>query len=388
MPSAFSDPSFTLNPTFKVVLSNDIWVSAKVFEVDITLISTDVNPIEYATSTIVLAFNESALNGGTITAAWVSGTTSGFGSLTPALDRSMTDASTGTLLRVIKLNGKIPPGYGNGPLIQTGAGTKIGRLRLTAAAATWLITPPNLLKFCPMSVWPSNVNAYIYDGTYDEDLGQYVGTNVNIWANATLVSTLTDGSLLPVELSSFASAAQGRSVVLNWSTKTEKNSDRFEVERSLVTNGTWSTVGTVKASVLSNSVKNYSYTDTKLQSGKYQYRLKMVDNDGSFAYSSVEATEVAIPKDFAVSQNYPNPFNPSTKIDYQVPVDAKVILEVYNVAGQKVMELVNQQMSAGYYTVDFGASKLSSGVYIYRLAASDLATGNNFSSIKKMILLK
>ena len=164
--------------------------------------------------------------------------------------------------------------------------------------------------------------------------------------------------LLPVELSSFASTAQGRTVVLNWSTKTEKNSNRFDVERSLVTDGNWSTVGSVKASVLSNSAKNYTYTDTKLQSGKYQYRLKMVDNDGSFSYSSVEAAEVAVPKDFAVSQNYPNPFNPSTKIDYQVPVDAKVILEVYNIAGQKVVELVNQEQSAGYYTVDFGCIQI------------------------------
>ena len=114
----------------------------------------------------------------------------------------------------------------------------------------------------------------------------------------------------------------------------------------------------------------------------------MIDNDGSSAYSSVEAAEVAVPKDFAVSQNYPNPFNPTTKIDYQVPVDAKVILEVYNIAGQKVMELVNQEQSAGYYTVDFGSSRLSSGVYIYRLAAVDKATGANFSSIKKMMLLK
>ncbi|MDR3668101.1 MAG: T9SS type A sorting domain-containing protein, partial [Ignavibacteriaceae bacterium] len=123
-------------------------------------------------------------------------------------------------------------------------------------------------------------------------------------------------------------------------------------------------------------------------SGKYQYRLKMVDNDGSFSYSTVEAAEVAIPKDFSVSQNYPNPFNPTTKIDYQVPVDSKVIMEVYNIAGQKVMELVNQQMSAGYYTVNFGSTKLSSGIYIYRLAASDIATGKSFSSIKKMMLLK
>ena len=193
---------------------------------------------------------------------------------------------------------------------------------------------------------------------------------------------------LPVELSSFTSTVSGRNITLNWETKTEKNSDKFEIQRSLVINLNWTVIGSVKAAVLSNSQKNYSYTDTKLQSGKYQYRLKMVDNDGSFSYSAVEAAEVAVPKDFAVSQNYPNPFNPSTKIDYQVPVDAKVILDVYNIAGQRVVELVNQEQSAGYYTVDFGASKLSSGVYIYRLAASDKATGNNFSSIKKMMLLK
>jgi hypothetical protein len=193
---------------------------------------------------------------------------------------------------------------------------------------------------------------------------------------------------LPVELSSFTANNNGRNIQLNWSTKTEKNSNRFEIQRSLAGNLNWAVVGNVKAAVLSNSTKNYSYSDTKLQSGKYQYRLKMVDNDGSFSYSSVEATEVSVPKDFSVSQNYPNPFNPNTKIDYQVPVDAKVIMEVYNIAGQKVMELVNSQMSAGYYSVDFGASKLSSGVYIYRLAASDIATGHNFSSIKKMMLLK
>jgi hypothetical protein len=193
--------------------------------------------------------------------------------------------------------------------------------------------------------------------------------------------------ILPVELSSFTSNVNGRNVNLIWGTKTEKNSDKFVIERKTI-GDTWEAIASVKAAVLSNSPKNYSYLDTKLQSGKYQYRLKMVDNDGSFSYSSVEAAEVAIPKDFAVSQNYPNPFNPSTKIDDQVPVDAKVILEVYNIAGQKVVELVNQEQSAGYYKIDFGASKLSSGVYIYRIVASDKATGNNFSSIKKMMLLK
>jgi hypothetical protein len=197
---------------------------------------------------------------------------------------------------------------------------------------------------------------------------------------------------LPVELSSFTSNVNGRDIQLNWTTKTEVNSNKFVIEHALVNTKdaavTWTSIGTIQASGTSNSPKQYSYSDTKLQSGKYQYRLRMIDNDGSYKYSNVVETEIALPKNFELSQNYPNPFNPSTKIDYQVPVDAKVVMEVYNIAGQKVFELVNQEQSAGYYTVDFGASKLSSGVYIYRIVANDKATGNNFSSIKKMMLLK
>jgi hypothetical protein len=194
---------------------------------------------------------------------------------------------------------------------------------------------------------------------------------------------------LPVELTSFTSSVNGRTIQLNWETKTEKNSDKFEVQRSVVGNLNWAVVGTVRAANLSNSTKQYSYSNTKLQSGKYQYRLKMIDNDGTFSYSKISAAEVAVPKDFSVSQNYPNPFNPTTRIDYQVPVDARVILEVYNIAGQKVADIVNEDQSAGYYTVDFGSTvKLSSGIYIYRMTASDRVTGNNFTSMKKMMLLK
>jgi hypothetical protein len=191
----------------------------------------------------------------------------------------------------------------------------------------------------------------------------------------------------PVELSSFSSNVNGKNVSLIWETMTEKNSYQFTIEKE-ASGANWESIGSVKAAVLSNSPKQYSFTDKNIQSGKYQYRLKMIDNDGSFKYSQIVETEVAVPKNFELSQNYPNPFNPSTKINYTLPFDAKVTLEVYNIVGQKVSELVNQEQSAGYYTVDFGASKLSSGVYIYRIVASDKATGNNFSSIKKMMLLK
>ena len=108
--------------------------------------------------------------------------------------------------------------------------------------------------------------------------------------------------------------------------------------------------------------------------------------------NNIGADAQQMPVQFTLEQNFPNPFNPSTKIDYQVPVDAKVIMEVYNITGQKVVELVNQDQSAGYYSIDFNSSSLtkniSSGIYFYRMTAIDKATGNNFSAIKKMILLK
>ena len=86
--------------------------------------------------------------------------------------------------------------------------------------------------------------------------------------------------------------------------------------------------------------------------------------------------------DFKLSQNYPNPFNPATKIRFSIQENAKVKLSVYNILGQKVATLVNGTKAAGTYEVSWNASKLSSGVYVYRLEA-----GNNIIA-KKMTLLK
>jgi hypothetical protein len=203
-----------------------------------------------------------------------------------------------------------------------------------------------------------------------------------------------DGAM-PVELSSFTSNINGRNISLVWETKTEKNSNKFEIERSVLdANSTlaWASIGNVKASDLSNSPKQYSFADKNLQAGKYQYRLKMIDNDGSFQYSKIVETAVTLPKDFDLSQNYPNPFNPSTKINYNLPSDSKVTLEVYSIIGVRMAVLVDENQSAGFYSVNFASSSLnknvSSGVYFYRINAIDKTTGKQFSSIRKMILLK
>jgi len=88
------------------------------------------------------------------------------------------------------------------------------------------------------------------------------------------------------------------------------------------------------------------------------------------------------PKEFTLEQNYPNPFNPSTNIKFNFPQDSEVSLKVYNMLGQEVAVLVNEQMSSGLQTVKFDASNLSSGMYIYRLQAG------NISKTKKMMLIK
>lgn len=89
-----------------------------------------------------------------------------------------------------------------------------------------------------------------------------------------------------------------------------------------------------------------------------------------------------IPERFKLNQNYPNPFNPSTKINFQIPKSDFVTLRVYDVTGKEISSLVNQQLSAGTYEVDFDASSLASGVYYYKL------TSGKFSEVKKMMLVK
>ena len=91
---------------------------------------------------------------------------------------------------------------------------------------------------------------------------------------------------------------------------------------------------------------------------------------------------IVIPKEFKLSQNYPNPFNPTTKIDYQLPKSAKVVIKVYDILGKLVRELVNENKEAGYYTVTFDGTNYASGVYFYRINAGD------FNAVKKMVLVK
>jgi len=190
----------------------------------------------------------------------------------------------------------------------------------------------------------------------------------------------------PVELSFFAGVLNGDHIDLRWRTETEVNNYGFEIERTK-DNLEWLKIGFVEGHGNSNSVKYYNYTDRDIhKSGTYKYRLKQLDNDGTYEYSDVVSVEVRVPGNFYLSQNYPNPFNPSTRIEFTIPEKQMVSLSIYNTLGELVTELVNEIKEAGSYSVTFDGSsvsnKLDSGVYFYRIETPTFANSN------KMILLK
>jgi len=189
-------------------------------------------------------------------------------------------------------------------------------------------------------------------------------------------------SPLPVELVSFTGKVKDQKVYLKWSTATEVNNYGFDVQRSNKTDK-WDVLGFVEGHGNSNSPKEYSFTDAEVNSsGIYYYRLKQIDNDGTFEFSKTIEVNFNLPTSFELSQNYPNPFNPSTSISFNLPESGKVILKIYNIMGEEIKTLVEGYREAGIYTVNFNPKELASGMYLYRLSS------NGFTEIKKMLFMK
>ncbi len=189
-------------------------------------------------------------------------------------------------------------------------------------------------------------------------------------------------SVLPVELVSFTAFVKGRDVTLFWDSKKETNNAGFDIERATEP-GLWVKAGFVSGYGNSNSVNYYSYTDRGLPTGKFYYRLKQTDLNGNYEYFYLNnEISIGIPVKYELSQNYPNPFNPSTNINFDLPEESNVNLSIYDMSGKKLMTLLNEVKSAGYYSVKFNAPGLSSGIYFYTLSAG------KFSASKKMMLLK
>jgi len=192
---------------------------------------------------------------------------------------------------------------------------------------------------------------------------------------------LTINVIVPVELSSFTADVNGKTIYLNWTTVTEKNNSGFEVQRR-AGNQNWEVLGFVAGRGTTTEPSHYSYNDNVNSSGSFTYRLKQIDFNGSYKFSDEVTVEVSLPAEFNLAQNYPNPFNPSTKISFSIAERSNVKLSVFNILGEQVATLVNEGKDAGSYQVEFNASNIPSGMYLYRIEAG------SFVATKKMLLIK
>ncbi|MBA4252142.1 MAG: hypothetical protein C0425_09985 [Chlorobiaceae bacterium] len=242
----------------------------------------------------------------------------------------------------------------------------------------------------------------VYDGNQPSwvkeeiNLSQYIGQQIRLRFDlVTDGSVVRDGwyvddiaifqhNVIPVELTSFSHSIINNAVQLNWTTASEKNNSGFDIERKKEDDN-WLNIGYVEGRGTTASETKYIFVDETASNGKYSYRLKQNDYDGSFDYSPVIEVSLTNEFDFYLGQNFPNPFNPSTTIKYELGAKSKVSLKIYDLLGNEVLTLVDEEKEAGNYKIDFDSSKiisLSSGIYFYTLRT------NEFSSTRKMMLMK
>ena len=200
--------------------------------------------------------------------------------------------------------------------------------------------------------------------------GIYDANNSTLWQTGTFTDLFGP---LPVELVSFTGTLlSNENVFLEWKTASELNHYGFEIERSSSKTTRyqgWETIGFVESYGNPSSSVEYSFTDVTAHSFPIvKYRLKSIDNDGSFQYSDIIEVNAG-PMSYELSQNYPNPFNPSNKNKIchssrrdKDAVCTKVTLKVYDILGNEVATLVDEEKEPGVYEVEFSAANLASGI--------------------------
>ncbi len=183
---------------------------------------------------------------------------------------------------------------------------------------------------------------------------------------------------------------------LTW-TKVEPDINNFIIEKAY--QGGWPFLAQTSTTSYEDTDEDYCPIGQLCTSGhNVDYRVKAVDNGNHTSDPSdvvtahvlggypdkiiAQQTETITPAEYKLEQNYPNPFNPTTSIYYNLKDAGYVSLKVFNMLGQEIAELVNENQSEGYHSVEFNAFDIPSGIYIYQIKAGE------FSGIKKMMLVK
>lgn len=207
-------------------------------------------------------------------------------------------------------------------------------------------------------------------GTYTVNItsGTIIGFRIsatdNIFGDATfaITSFSPPGGILPVKLSAFTAKSQGAKVLLQWAATTEINTSHYEVQRS-ATGSDFASIGQVTAGA---STSQYSFTDQLPLAGTNLYRLRMVDNDGSFSYSAIKAVAVVATTAQAM---FPNPATTTITITIKTQSESVETLQLYNTAGLLLRE-ETITLDPGINKKQFGLASLPAGTYWIKARAA------------------
>ncbi|HND83209.1 MAG TPA: T9SS type A sorting domain-containing protein, partial [Chitinophagales bacterium] len=203
-------------------------------------------------------------------------------------------------------------------------------------------------------------------GSYNSDY--QVTFDVNSFSTFYVHPQTFPFAALPVELTSFIGWNEGIVNRLKWTTASEINTDRFEIEKSL-DNSSWSLIGSKEAAGNSNQSLNYDFTDNEPIVGNNYYRLKILDNDGTFKFSNI----INIPISEAVingfSRIYPNPTGGQLNVELQATTAYETKITTYDVVGKKVQEK-NISLVKGLNSLLFDFSDLAKGTYLLQFTDS------------------
>jgi hypothetical protein len=340
---------------YQVTLQNDTQVNGTTYEFDAVIVRTTAD-FTLTSCQMCFTYNSAAANGGTLTFTYVGGSTA-FTAFAPQTSQNVMDGITPNFVC----------GSTNGAQAVSTTPLRIGRFRVT-----------NTVTFGAV---PMNI-AWDFAGLYTTQIN-ISSSNVTLPANH--LNNLVN-SPLPIELVSFIGRNANDKVLLNWKTATEINNYGFDIQRKSE-NAEWQKIDFLAGSGNSNVPREYSYADKNPIAGNVQYRLRQIDISGQCKYYDAIEVAVAAPKEYKLMQNSPNPFNPTTAIKYQMPVAGFVTITIYDMLGREVASLVNEMKQPGSYSAEWNGrdsrgAAVTSGVYIYRLAAG------GFVDTKKMNFLK
>jgi hypothetical protein len=218
----------------------------------------------------------------------------------------------------------------------------------------------------------------------DADINRVVAENVGRFSEWVIFSEQEDQPL-PVSLTRFTSIQQEKKVLLNWTTDSETDNFGFILLRNSAQIASYRSHPQLKGKGTTADKTDYAFTDTDVVPGnEYEYRLESVDYNGTVhQYEKAARVKVADPSAFryALEQNHPNPFNSATSIKFRVMTEGKAILAVYDVLG-RLIKKTELEAKAGENRYTFDASRLSTGIYFYRLQAGA------FSEIRRMVVVK